>query len=359
MGNVRRDRIPLSIIGGFLGAGKTTLLNHLLTNANGHRFAVVVNDFGSINIDARLVVSVEGETIALSNGCICCVIREDLVNEVARLCLAEDPPDHVIIEASGVSRPLQVVDSFLRPEMQGLVDLRNIITLLDADQVAGDGGVEAETYADLAYAQIAVADLVVINKTDLVSREQLAKVRSQVEKIVPRARILETRQGVIPVDLLFGAESSGAALAVASGRGSDGLGHQRQGAGQGEGHAHENTFATWSLRDNERAYSFDALQRIVERLPREIYRAKGLVRLDLNNGDHGVLQVTGRRGWLRLMPSLSERAVETEVVFIGRPGAADETSLRTLFEEGWREANDPSSPVHRVEDLRAFKVEFI
>lgn len=343
-----RGRIPLSIIGGFLGAGKTTLLNHVINNNDGRRFAVVVNDFGAINIDARLIASVEGETIALTNGCVCCVIRDDLIEAVIKLCLAAEPPDHVIIEASGVSKPLQILESFFRPEVAGIVEVQNIITLLDSDQVLG----EARTYADIAYAQIAVADIVVINKADLAPRDRLVELRARVEAIVPRARILETRFGIIPVGILFDHDVSAAAAALPPG---DGHTHHRHSHEE----AHGDHFATWSFRDEDRSYSFDAMQRIVERLPRGIYRAKGIVRLDLDNGDHGVLQVTGRRSWLRLVPTPIDHPgpVMTELVFIGRPGSIDEVSLAALFADGFRAATDPATP-HRVDDLRAFKVEF-
>jgi G3E family GTPase len=164
--------VPLTIIGGFLGSGKTSLLNHIINNTRGKRFAVLVNDFGEINIDAKLVVSVEdeGETISLANGCVCCVIRDDL------------------LKTSGVAKPVSVAETFLNPSVHHLVETQNMITLLDADLVIDDQA----GYTDLAFSQIAVADLVVINKTDLVSPRQIEDVRQKVEAIVPGARILET-----------------------------------------------------------------------------------------------------------------------------------------------------------------------
>ena len=167
--------IPVTIIGGFLGSGKTSLLNHIINNTRGKRFAVLVNDFGEINIDAKLVVSVEGETISLANGCVCCVIRDDLLKEVIRLFERDPLPEHIVIESSGVARPVSVAETFFNPTVQHLVELQNMITLLDADLVIDD---QAD-YTDLAYAQVAVADLVVINKTDLVSPRQIEVVRQK------------------------------------------------------------------------------------------------------------------------------------------------------------------------------------
>lgn len=340
---IGRARIPLTIVGGFLGSGKTTLLNHIITNANGRRFAVVVNDFGAINIDARLIVAVEGQTVALTNGCVCCVIRDDLVSEVLALCRRDDPPEHIIIECSGVSKPVAVVDSFFLPEVATFVEVQTIVTLLDAD-LAID---EAATYADLAFAQVAVADLVVINKTDLVAPSRLAALRQRVGAIVPRARVLETSFAAVPMELLF----DHAVSAAAAERG--------QQAGQHEGHRHHHgpSFATWTYRDDRRSFSFDAVHRFVERLPLGIVRAKGMVRLDLPSGESGVLQVTGRRGWLTLAPAGG--TVATEIVFIGAPGTTTADELDRLADSAWREANDPHGSPHIVTDLRAFQVEFL
>jgi hypothetical protein len=133
--------LPLTIIGGFLGSGKTSLVNHILANAADRRIAVLVNDFGEINIDAKLIVSVKGETVSLANGCICCTIRDDLLTEVIRLLELDSPPDHIVVETSGVSRPIAVAETFLGPAAQNLVDVRNLITMLDADlTVAADAG---------------------------------------------------------------------------------------------------------------------------------------------------------------------------------------------------------------------------
>src|SRR5262245_14173064 len=113
--------VPLTIIGGFLGAGKTSLVNHILTHSTGRRVAVLVNDFGAVNIDAKLIVSVEGETVSLANGCVCCTIRDDLLREVIKLLSREPRPDHIVVETSGVSRPVSVAETFLAPSAQGLV----------------------------------------------------------------------------------------------------------------------------------------------------------------------------------------------------------------------------------------------
>ncbi|MBW1872174.1 MAG: GTP-binding protein [Deltaproteobacteria bacterium] len=338
--------IPVTIIGGFLGSGKTSLLNHIINNTRGKRFAVLVNDFGEINIDAKLVVSVEGETISLANGCVCCVIRDDLLKEVIRLCERDPLPEHIVIESSGVARPVAVAETFFNPAVQHLVEVQNMITLLDAD-LAID---EQADYTDLAYAQVAVADLVVINKTDLVPPHRLETVRQKVEAIVPRARIWETTFGEVPLDLIFDDQMSRAMESL--------LGKNKI-LTPHNAHDHGGEFATWTFRSKAK-WSFNALQRAVEHLPQGIFRAKGMVRLDLDTDDYGILQVTGRRGWLRLVEpeSAEDEIVTTELVFIGKPGSTSNKDLKIHFEHAWQAANSQGEEGYTVTDLRAFNVIF-
>jgi G3E family GTPase len=339
--------IPVTIIGGFLGSGKTSLLNHIINNTHGKRFAVLVNDFGEINIDAKLVVSVEGETISLANGCICCVIRDDLLKEVTRLFERDPLPEHIVIESSGVARPVSVAETFFNPAVQHLFEVQNMITLLDADLVIDD---QAD-YTDLAYSQIAVADLVVINKTDLVLPQRLETVRQKVEAIVPRARILETTFGVVPLELIFDDQMSRAMESSLREKNKLLTPHQE--------HHHDQEFATWTFRSQAK-WSFNALQRAVEHLPKGIFRAKGMVRLDLETDDYGILQVTGRRGWLKLVEQEpdADEVVTTELVFIGKPGSTSNDDLKRHFEQAWQAANAQGEEGYTVTDLRAFNVIF-
>ena len=338
--------IPVTIIGGFLGSGKTSLLNHIINNTHGKRFAVLVNDFGEINIDAKLVVSVEGETISLANGCVCCVIRDDLLKEVIRLCERDPLPEHIVIESSGVARPVSVAETFFNPAVQHLVEVQNMITLLDADLVIDD---QAD-YTDLAYAQVAVADLVVINKTDLVPPQRLETVRKKVEAIVPRACIWETTFGEVPLDLIFDDQMS---------RVMENLRGKNKLLTPHHEHHHGEEFATWTFR-SQAEWSFNALQLAVEHLPKGIFRAKGMVRLDLETDDYGILQVTGRRGWLKLVEQEpdADEVVTTELVFIGKPGSTSNDDLKRHFEQAWQAANDQGEEGYTVTDLRAFNVIF-
>jgi G3E family GTPase len=255
--------VPLSIIGGFLGCGKTSLVNHVLQHSDGRRVAVLVNDFGSINIDAKLIVAVEGETISLANGCVCCTIRDDLLREVIKLLERDPPPDHIAIETSGVSRPVAVAETFLSPWVQGLVDVHNMISLIDADlTVDPDAG-----YSDLALDQITTADIVVINKTDLVTLPQLAQLRARIETIAPRARTWETTYGIVPLELIFDDHLS-AAMNELRHRGS----HNH--APTHHEHGPEGRFEAWSYHSDV-PWSFKALEQAMTSLPRGIYRGQG------------------------------------------------------------------------------------
>lgn len=336
---------PVTIIGGFLGAGKTTLLNHILNNNTSRNVAVLVNDFGKINVDAKLIVSVEGEKISLANGCVCCTIRDDLLIEVEKLLSSENPPEHIVIETSGISKPLSVAETFINPSVQSFVDVR-LISVLDADLVIDH---QAE-YHDLAFEQIRLADLVVINKTDLVSATQLSELKKRVEAIAARSRIWETKFGEIPLELIFDDLKSNAMKQILE-LSSDNSKSQK--------HSFKNEFDSWIYRSNEN-WSFNAIQRAVENLPNDIYRAKGIIKLDLETGDYGVLQITGRRSWLKLEEPISQGVdkIETEIVFIGKPGINTDESLKEIFDKALLDSK-LNKDNHIVKDLRSFNVVFV
>jgi G3E family GTPase len=349
MQDERLTPVPVTIVGGFLGAGKTSLLNHILNTVTGKRVAVLVNDFGEINIDAKLVVSVEGNTVSLSNGCICCTIRDDLIVEVLKLLGRDEPPEHIVIETSGVSKPLLVVETFVRPEAYAYTEVQGLISVLDADLVWDE---DAE-YRDLAVDQIKYADLVVLNKTDLVTPKRLETVRQEIKGIAERSRIWETSFGVVPLDLIFGDRLSQAL---------DGVGGDVESYNErvhAEGHRLDETFETWTFRSDQ-LWSFNALQRAVEDLPNGIYRAKGMVRLDLDTGDWGILNLTGKRAWLKLCgpDSPEPEPSTTELVFIGKPGSTSDQAIAALFEASLQAARDPNGEPHVVKDLRALQLVF-
>lgn len=197
-------RIPFTVIGGFLGAGKTTLLQHWLLAAQGQRIAVLVNDFGAINLDAALVASAGADAIALSNGCVCCSIGDDLGQALLQVLAAQPPIDAVVVEASGVSDPWRIAQYALaEPRLQ----LASVIVLVDAAAVAGQ--VADPLLSDSLSRPLAHADLVVLNKADLATADELAAARRWVaqdaaQRGATAAPVLQTTQADLPLALLGG-----------------------------------------------------------------------------------------------------------------------------------------------------------
>lgn len=194
-------QIPFTVIGGFLGAGKTTLLNRLLQGAGGRRIAVLVNDFGALDIDGRLVASHGGDTIALANGCLCCSIGDSLVTTLLSLLEHPDGFDHIVVEASGVADPGRIADiAALEPRLAR----DGVIVVVDAGQVrerAADRRLE-----DTILRQLQAADLLVLNKIDLAS--DLPSLRAWLAGKAA-APVVEARNADLPVDLLFGLDRLG------------------------------------------------------------------------------------------------------------------------------------------------------
>ena len=155
-------QIPFTVIGGFLGAGKTTLLNRLLAGVEGRRFAVLVNDFGALDIDGKLIARHGGDTIALANGCVCCTIGDSLVETVLKLLERPETIDHIVVEASGVADPGRIADL-------GVLDERlsrdGVVVVADADQVRARAA--DKRVGDTVLRQLQAADLIVLNKVDL------------------------------------------------------------------------------------------------------------------------------------------------------------------------------------------------
>ncbi len=192
-------KIPVTLIGGYLGAGKTTLVNHLLRNADGGRLAVLVNEFGELPIDADLIVAHEGNLISLSGGCICCSFGSDLLAALMQLKDRGDAIDHLLIETSGVALPQSIVQSLaLLPDLV----LDGVIVVADAETI--EQRASDRYMGDTVLAQLAHADIIVLNKSDLVSPERLGTVSGWLNATAPRARVVPAENADIPLDIIVG-----------------------------------------------------------------------------------------------------------------------------------------------------------
>jgi G3E family GTPase len=191
--------IPVTLIGGYLGAGKTTLVNHLLRNANGRRLAVLVNEFGELPIDADLIVARDGNLISISGGCICCSFGSDLLAALMQLKDHGDAIDHLLIETSGVALPQPIVQSLsLLPDLV----LDGVIVVADAETI--EARARDRYMGDTVLAQLAHADIILLNKIDLVSPERFSEVSRWLGATAPRARVVPAKNADIPLDIIVG-----------------------------------------------------------------------------------------------------------------------------------------------------------
>ena len=332
----------ITVLTGFLGAGKTTLLNHILSAEHGLRAAVLVNDFGEINIDAKLVVGVEGETVSLANGCICCTMREDLMTETVRLLSRPDAPDYIIVEASGVSDPKLIVQTFLESDLEAMARIDSVIAVVDCEQLLQ----LQDDDLSLALSQIAVADLVVLNKADLVSPEQLSAVESSVSELVPGARLLRAVYAKVPLGLLLGVGAFAPEQLAGRGGHSPG-GHDRDRSDvscEHLEHDHSHHYVT-SLWTHDRPVALSGLRKVIESLPTSVYRAKGLVQLRDYPQYSVELQLAGRRSSLSATGLWGDRSPRSEVVLIGTGDEADFEEVKKRLDECTHDAGYEPPPV--------------
>jgi G3E family GTPase len=309
--------IPVTVVGGFLGAGKTTFLNHLL-KTSGARYAVLVNDFGAVNIDASLIARHDGATMTLTNGCVCCSIGGGFIETLGKILDDKIPFDHIIIEASGVGDPWRIAEiALVEPSLR----LNAVIVLADASRI--DSLLMDSRVGDTVRNQFERADLVLLNKIDLLDRASARAARNAIVSLRDGLNIIETSQHTMP-DLPVGPSrivsrfSASEAIDVAN---------------------HERQFRRWSYRRND-AFDRVRLEIALEALPPQLLRLKGHCRL-AGEANASLLQMMGQ-DW-SLTPA--DVAEQTGILLVGvgiddLPDAAD---LDTILDRALTSTSDVPS----------------
>lgn len=299
---MRKQSIPILLLTGFLGAGKTSLLNNLLTNNQGLKVGVIVNDFGDINIDSMLVSAQTDEQLDLSNGCICCSVDEsELDDAISKMAHRGSTLDYIIIEASGLAEPAELA-TMLRLMQNEYAHFDTLVSVIDADNFERNNKTHEKAVGDLQ-----ISDVIVINKTDLVDEQKVKDIRTGIAMVNDKARLIESSHGKVDFRLLLDLPDKVSKDQLDF---SDALNH--------DDHDH--------LHDRFESISFTtdkpldpiAFETWAKSLPLEVYRAKGVVYFGMKGVDQKyIFQSVGTRYQLKLDEWGRDEETQTSLVVIG------------------------------------------
>lgn len=302
--------LPVTVISGYLGAGKTTLVNHLLRHPGGRRLVVLVNDFGELAIDADLIEVQEADMLTLANGCVCCSMGGDLYNALVAVLDMERRPDHLVIEASGVAKPARIAN-IARAESDLRLDA--VVTLVDAENFTRQ--LADHLVADSLTDQIAAADLLLVNKADLTSQEELAALKERLAAINPTPPVMTCVSGAVPVDTVLGGEKSS----------------REPDCAPDHDHQHEDDYRRWS-HETSGLFDLDKLKQALAAFPDCVLRVKGVVFVSDRAVPLAVHRV-GRRITISDLPESVAPGGTSRLVAIGQRAGFDAALLTRLVED--------------------------
>ncbi|NJM75915.1 MAG: GTP-binding protein [Acaryochloridaceae cyanobacterium RU_4_10] len=294
-------KLPVTLITGFLGSGKTTLLNAILKRFSKGRVAVLVNEFGDINIDSQLLIAVDEDVIELTNGCICCTINNNLSEAVFRILAHRDRIDHLIVETTGLADPLPIATAFLATELWNFTRVDAILTVVDAEAFTPE-----HFGSEIAFRQVAYSDMILLNKTDLVTEAALEALERFLQTVKPNPKIVRMAYGQVPLPLILDTRLYDSSFCATS------LEVDRSKAVNQP----ENDGYMAVSFESDRPISLRKFQQFLDyQLPKEIFRGKGILRIE-NSPDRHVFQLSGKR--INIDSSEWNTPPKTQLVWIGR-----------------------------------------
>jgi G3E family GTPase len=309
--DIPKRGMPVTIVTGFLGSGKTTLLNQILKNRQDLKVAVLVNEFGDINIDGQLLIDIEDGMVELSNGCICCTINDGLVDAVYNVLERSERIDYMVIETTGVADPLPIALTFLGTELKHLTRLDSILTVIDAETFTPE-----HFQSEAALSQVEYGDIVLLNKTDLVPEEQVEELEEYLRKKKSKARILRSQYGEVPLPLILDVELAPTSV-------------YQQVENEDEIHEHEHHehhhhhsdhlandgFISISFQ-SDRRFDLDKFTHFLDKvMPNDVFRAKGVLSF-ASQDMRFIFQLSGKR--YELSYDHRQKPTGNQLVLIGR-----------------------------------------